>query len=397
MRVVHLSTTDCGGAFKAAYRISESMKKTGIDSSIIVRSRIMKSKNVVEVIDTPYKKIMSKFKNLINLLLSEGEVISDYFGTDVTKLEEVKEAEIVFLHWVNSFVSYKDVERLLRTGKKIIWVMHDMWLFTGGCHCDRYCGRYKKQCRNCPMISGHKAKDCSHRNFIRKKKMLAGKDILLVAPSNWIAECAKESDITREHSIIVLPNPVDNQIFYPVEREQRTGIRKQYNINTDKKIVLFGAVNSTIDENKGIGSLKKILSILDKERFVLIVFGNDMKNPFTYEGFDIINLGYICEEVKLQEIYNMADIFLAPSFQESYGYTVAESLACGTPVVAYAAGGIKDQIQHRRNGYLAEINDVEDLAKGIIYVAEHMGRVSNTQGNDYDIIGNKYKQLCVEL
>lgn len=396
MRVVHLSTTDCGGAFKAAYRISESMRNAGIDSSVIVRSRIMKSRNVVEVINTPYKKIISKFKNLINLTISKGDVISDYFGSDITKLKVVREADVVFLHWVNSFVSYNGVESLLNTDKKIIWVMHDMWLFTGGCHCDRYCGNYKKECGNCPMISGHRANDCSHRNFIRKKRMLAGKEILLVSPSKWIAECAGESDITKEHPILVLPNPIDYEVFYPLGQEKRKRIRKRYNIDANKKIILFGAVNSTVDENKGISSLEKILSALDKNLFTLVVFGNDTKTPFAYEGFDIINLGYVDEEMKMQEIYNMADIFLAPSFQESYGYTVAESLACGTPVAAYAVGGIKDQIQHGKNGYLAKINDADDLAEGIVYIADHMGRVSNTLKNDYNTIGEKYKQLCLE-
>ena len=230
MKVIHFSTTDCGGAFKAAYRISKSMQQAGVDSKVFVRTGKPDIDEVQEIIDTPAKKLISRSKNLINLCLSKGDVISDHFGTDITKLDIVREADVIFLHWVNSFVSYSCVEKLLSMNKKIIWVMHDMWLFTGGCHCDNYCGRYETQCGKCPLINSNKVNDISRKNFLRKIKMLSVRDMKLVAPSRWIAECAGKSLITKHDEIKVIPNPVDYQVFHPLE-----GARP----SKTKKVILF--------------------------------------------------------------------------------------------------------------------------------------------------------------
>lgn len=392
MKVIHFSTTDYGGAFKAAYRISKSMQSVGIDSKVFVRSNKLGTNGVEEVINSPVKMLISRSKNFINLCLSRGEIISDYFGTDISKLKVVREADVIFLHWVNSFVSYRCVEKLLNMNKKVIWVMHDMWLFTGGCHCDYYCGRYKTQCGKCPLLHSNRVSDKSKKNFVRKMKMLAGKDILLVGPSKWIADCAEKSLITHHKRIEVIPNPIDYQVFHPLN-DIKT-LRNSFQLDRTKKVILFGAVNSTEDKNKGIESILQLFSLLNSEEYIMIVFGNRLDSPMKHEKFKIINVGYISSEKEMSELYNRADVFLAPSTQESYGYTVAEAIACGTPVVAYNIGGIRDQIIHRKNGYLAKLHDIDDLKQGIEFCTTQLSKVDSFLKNDYQTVGNAYMQLC---
>ena len=392
MRAVHLTTTDFGGAYKAAVRISKSMQYVGVDSEVLVRTKTSSDTEGIEVIDTPLKKLISKTKNVGNLLLSKGEIISDYFGTDILKNPYVQEADVIFLHWVNSFISYHNVEQLMESGKKIIWVMHDMWLFTGGCHCDQYCGEYIRECGWCPLIGHKKKNDVSHKNFIRKQVMISGNEITLVGPSNWLVECAKQSGITRQKNIFCIANPIDNTVFYP--RSNTLELRKKFKLPSDKKIILFGAMKADHDENKGIKYLKDSLNLLDKREYIAVVFGNDREQNRGEYDVPTYYMGRIQDEAVLADLYNCADVFVAPSMQESFGYTVCEALSCGIPVVAFPIGGILDQIKHRNNGYLAKFQDSKDIAQGIEWAVKQLKYENrNLMNNSFKNIGREYLNI----
>lgn len=395
MRVVHLSTTDFGGAYKAAIRISASMESIGIDSCILVRTKSQKNTVGIEIIHNPIEKIISKTQNAGNLLLSKGEIISDYFGTNITKNVYVQKADVIFLHWVNSFISYHNVEQLLKLNKKIVWVMHDMWLFTGGCHCDRYCGKYENGCGKCPLIESQRLEDISYKNYYRKLKMLNHEQIRLVGPSKWLVECARKSKITKSSPIYCIPNPIDEKIFYPQKGKEK--LREKYGLPLHKHIVMFGAMKAIQDSNKGIQYLKKALSRLPGENYAVVIFGNEESIVPEEYGIPTYGMGKIQAEEKLAELYNCADVFVAPSLQESFGYTVCEALSCGIPVVAFPVGGILDQIEHKGNGYLAKYQDAEDIAYGIRWAAETRGEKNkslNRLNNNYKEIGKRYLEIC---
>ena len=113
------------------------------------------------------------------------------------------------------------------------------------------------------------------------------------------------------------------------------------------------------------------LTMLPRDEYQLAVFGNAGSDIHLPQGFDVILLGFISDEKELTEIYNIADVLVNPSIQESFGYTACEAMACGTPVVAFPVGGLREQITHLENGYLAEFQNAQDIAKGIIYCAEN--------------------------
>lgn len=397
MKVVHLSTTDFGGAYKAVERIQGCMRLYGIQSEILVRSRFFDTETT-EVIKTPFQKLCSKIRNFLNLLFSHGEVITDLFGTNLKHNPAIKEADVIVLHWVNSFVSAKSVRQLASLGKPILWVMHDMWPFTGGCHYDLYCERYKEGCGQCPMLKRQRKEDITSFNLENKKKLYCSENITFVAISKWEQACGLASIPLREMQIAWIPNPLNTEIFSPVLEIQ--DIKGPYGISREKQIILFGADKATENTTKGFKYLVGALKQLDGTKYSAVCFGRaPEKDRIKLPNIEIIYLDSITDEKELAKWYSVADVFVAPSVQEAFGYTVCEALACGTPVVTFAIGGMLDQIVHCENGYLAELYNVEELRQGIEYCAAHtesLGRRARElvlERNSYEVIGKKYKEV----
>ena len=399
MKVLHITTIDTGGAYKAAYRLHKSLQLQEVESEILVRTKLNPKSEVKEAFGNPVGSFVSKGKNAINMLFSKGEITFDRFGTDLSRHPLVREASILVLHWINSFLSYKDIEKLGQLGKPMIWVMHDMWLFTGGCHVDGYCGKYDRGCGNCPLIPGEKEVDLSRRNFILKTELLGKLNVTVIGPSKWIVEQAGRSGILHGKKIIYIANALDTALFSPVSDREK--LRKKYGIVQNKKVILFGAAdNGTENENKGFHFLRQAFQYLEADKYTLLIFGNTARNLDLPGELEVIRVGYVTEEDKMDELYNAADVLVNPSSQESFGYTVCEAMACGTPEVGFPIGGIKEQIAHKENGYLARYHDPEDLAEGIKYCIEYRDALGvkayqAAQGYSYKYIGGRYKEVIM--
>lgn len=397
MKVVHLATTDLGGSYKAAQRIHQALCLQGVDSKILLRSKYNAGSEGEVVVRGAWHSLVSKTKNVGNLLLSKGEIISDYFGTDMSMHPDVRAADAIILHWVNSFISYRGVERLLKLGKPVLWVAHDMWSFTGGCHCDAYCGRYAEGCGKCPFLSSGRINDLSRRNFIRKRKAFSAEEggkyagrLTLVGPSRWIADSAARSKIWEGRDIVWIHNPVDYRKYRRLGAKET--LRRKYGIPEKKKVILFGSVGALTDQNKGAQGLREALGSLDKDRCMLAVFGNREGEALKDFPLEVRCLGYIGSEESMTEVYNLADVFLSLSRQESFCYTVAEALACGVPVVGFAVGGIAEQVRHKENGYLARLDDYGQIREGLAYCMENEPAVMPNP-NSLEQIGKQYKEL----
>lgn len=397
MKVVHLSTTDFGGAYKAVERIQSSLRLYGVESKILVRSRFFDTETT-EVINTPLRRFFSKSRNLLNLFLSKGDVVTDLFGTDMRHNQDILDADIIVLHWVNSFISDRSIRQLMKLGKPVFWVMHDMWPFTGGCHYDLYCESYKSDCASCPMVKKQRLRNISAFNLKRKRNLFASMNITMIAISRWEQRCAQESFPLKRKKVIWISNPLNTDIFKPTDEQQE--LRGQYKIPEGKKVILFGADKALENATKGFSYLVEALRRMDGSKYVAVCFGKaPEKDRIQLPNIDIKYLGTIQDEKKLAAWYSLADVFVAPSIQEAFGYTVCEALACGTPVTAFAVGGMLDQIDHRENGYLARLYDVEDLAEGIEFCVENTktlgkrARETVLERNSYEVIGKKYKEV----
>lgn len=368
MKVIHISTIDTGGAYKAALRLHEGLMRHGVDSEILLRTKQSNQTQGSIVFKNKMGSIWSKCKNFINLLCADGEISRDFLGTDLSGILKEKKPDIVILHWINSFLSLNEIKKISELGVPVLWYMHDMWLFTGGCHVDNYCGGYKKGCAECPKSK----KGIAGINFEKKEKLLKSFEPVIAGPSRWIVDCAADSKITKDKEIIWMPNMLDVKLYTKASDVAVKKLHEKYDVDYNKKVILFGAADTgTENENKGFNYLKKALSGLNPNLYQLMIFGNIGKNVNFPAEFKIIKTGYVENEKELAEIYNAADVFVTPSNQESFGYTACEALACGTPVVCFPIGGLLDQVEHRVNGYIAKYHDSDDMARGIEYCAQN--------------------------
>lgn len=191
----------------------------------------------------------------------------------------------------------------------------------------------------------------------------------IVTDSSWLAECVKNSSLFKHYRVEAINPGLDLNCFKPVDKKLA---RSLLSLPVDKKLILFGAMHSTSDSNKGFQFLQPAIQSLSKTTLgahaELIVFGaSEPANPPNL-GMKAHYMGRLHDDLSLSVLYSAADVMVVPSIRESFGQTASESMACGTPVVAFGTTGLLDIVDHELNGYLAAPYEPEDLANGIMWV-----------------------------
>lgn len=389
MKVVHIIKGDAAGAYRAAKRLNSALNNNGIESLILTKNDI--KYNLSQIPWFTFAKLDEiVLKHTIN---DEYYFGRDAFGCDPKRLKELADADIVHLHWVDKGLVGRNTLKILADLKKpIVWTLHDMRPFTGGCHYTGECDNYLSGCRGCPAFSGEIGKQIVRNSVKNNKKIYSQLNLTVVGCSSWIAECARRSFSMKDINIANIPNCIETSVFSPMEKCKA---REQLGLTEfgEKKVILFGAMSSTSDKRKGYALLKEALKRLPKEQYVCVVFGGMEKEEIA--GISVHSLGSIHEEKTLVAAYSSADVFVAPSIQENLANTVIESMACGTPVVAFGVGGMPDMIQHKENGYLAKAFDTKDLADGISYCCENTklqinARKKVEESYTYELIAKRY-------
>jgi glycosyltransferase involved in cell wall biosynthesis len=263
------------------------------------------------------------------------------------------------------------LETLVRFNAPIVWTMHDSWAFTGGCYLPLDCIRYRESCGKCPVLGSSRENDLSRLVWLRKQKAWQGLNLTVVAPSRWMAASARASSLFRHARIEVIPNGIDVERFKPCDR---SAARESYSLPKDKKLILFGAKGATSDRNKGfhllVEALRELAAGSSRDDIELAVFGTSAAAKMPDLPFKAHYLGWQRDDISLAQLYATADVFVLPSISENLPYTVMEAMACGTPCVGFAQGGVPDLITHYGNGYLARPYEPSDLASGIAWVLE---------------------------
>lgn len=276
-------------------------------------------------------------------------------------------SDIVHLHWIAD--GLLSIKSLAKINKPVVWTLHDSWAFTGGCHVPYECKRYQNFCGKCPVLGSKKNNDLSASILSRKEKVWKGLDITIITPSQWLAECASSSKLFRNKKINVIPNGIDTNRFKPMEKRV---VRDFLSLPHDKHIIMTGAIGIDSDINKGFHLLKDALRLLysqiPRETIELSIFGMSKPENPPDLGVTTHYLGRLEDEISMALIYSVADVFIIPSIQESFGLTALEALSCGVPVVGFNSCGLKDVIDHKITGYLAKPYDPDDLSRGISWV-----------------------------
>jgi glycosyltransferase involved in cell wall biosynthesis len=377
MKVTLINTSDAGGGAPAAcMRLLKALEAKRIDAGLDVQE---KKTNEPRVTGT-----VSKLRARINLLAERLPFIwfkakdrsvrfafsTANTGTDISTRPEILSSDIFHLHWTNfGFLSINDIEQLFKTGKPIIWTLHDMWAFTGGCHYSADCDHFLNECGDCWMLKNPGTNDISHTDWIEKAAMYgAAKNIVFITCSNWLAEVARTSSLLKDFRIEAIPNPIDTAIFAPADK---ASLRVKWNINPTAKVILFGAAN-ILDRRKGFSYLVEALNELkdnvNAAAIEIVIFGKNKSFDVNQLPFKAHELGTINSEQGMAEVYNLADVFVNPTIEDNLPNTVMEALSCGVPVVAFNTGGVPDMVDHLNNGYLAAYKSSPDLATGISWV-----------------------------
>ena len=202
----------------------------------------------------------------------------------------------------------------------------------------------------------------------KKMNILRGySNLIPVAPSRWLTNCIRESALFCDRKAYTVPNVIDTDFYSP---KPKIEIREKYNLPHDKKLIMACAMGYN-NPFKGIQYLIKSMEILANELYEYIVVGECSIEQFPSAIRNKVHLlGYISNQSEMMKLYNCADLLIITSMAENFPNVVIEAMACGVPVVGFATGGIKDQIQHKKNGWIVEQKDVQGLVDGVHWILE---------------------------
>ena len=406
-KIALVSATDTlGGAARATYRLHKGLLEAGVDSEILCQKKSSTDLHTYAPTSRS-EKVLAQLSGILDQLPVrhyKNKIPARFSpawspGTIKRRIKE-RRPDIVHLHWLGD--GALRIEAIAQLPQPIVWTMHDMWPFTGGCHYSSGCARYKDSCGTCNVLGSKKQNDLSMRTLGRKKRSLKNIDVTIVSPSRWLADCASQSSLFRQLPIHVIPNGLDTNIYRPIDRD---AARALLNLPKEANLVMFGALGGDRDQRKGGGHLKKALSTLAHDTATpieLVIFGGQKSVAFEHLECTVHHFDALHDDISLALLYSAADVFVAPSEEDNLPNTVMESLACGTPCVAFDIGGMPDMIEHQTNGYLAHPFEPTDLAMGIKWVLADKSRLNTLKANarikavaefSYRIQATRYKEL----
>lgn len=364
-----------GGAARSAFRIHQGLARLGHDSSMFVLGA--ESKGAAVKVFVPPAGLKSRIQRRIRRRRIDSafaryqasrppglEPFHDCrsaHGAEI--LKQLPDCDVVHLHWIAGFVDFAAFFSGVAPSVPIVWTLHDMNPFTGGCHYDLGCGRFVEKCGTCPQLGSRDPGDLSRRIWETKRAAfarIAPSRLHIVTPSQWLAREVERSSLWQRFPLSVIPYGLDLEIFAP---RNRAHAREILGLPVEAKVILFLA-DGLGNRRKGFALLVKALSGLKAaDDLMLLSVGNGVADSTVNVPW--VHLGSLSQDRILSAVYSAADLFVIPSLQDNLPNTVLESMACGTPVVGFAVGGIPDMVRPGVSGALIEPENVAGLRAGI--------------------------------
>ena len=401
MKILIVNTSErTGGAAVAANRLMKALNNNGAKAKMLVRDKETETLTVVPLPHSPRLRWHVLWERLVifcRLHFSRQhlfEVDIANAGYDITKLPEFQEADVIHLHWVNQgMLSLKGIQKILQSGKPVVWTMHDIWPATALCHVTLGCQHFTSQCGNCRLLpGGGSSHDYSTTIWQRKQRMLADENIYFVACSHWLESEAKRSALLKGQKITSIPNPIDTRIY---KRGNKQEARQRLGLPLDKKLILFASQRVT-NVNKGMDYLIEACRQLQISDAAVVILGGHAEEVVSQLSLEAYPLGYVNDEQRIVDVYHASDVFVLPSLSENLPNTIMEAMACGVPCVGFKVGGIPEEIDHRRNGYVADYRSAEDLARGICWILTEADYEELSKNAVQKVVQN-YSQQSVAL
>ena len=376
MRILIVNTSErTGGAAVAASRLMEALCNYGVKAKMLVRDKETQSLTVSALPGQRRSQchfLWERFVIWLHLHFRRQHLFDIDIanaGTDITRLPEFQEADVIHLHWVNQgMLSLRCIRKILDSGKPVVWTMHDIWPATAICHLTLDCRHFENQCQQCRLLpGGGSVNDLAAQVWQRKQRILSGRHIHFVACSQWLAEEARHSALLQGQIVTSIPNPIDTHFYRPHDKQEA---RQLLGLPAEGPVVLFASQRVT-NQYKGMNYLITACQQLAAQHpelratMTVAILGGHAEEIVGQMPFRTHALGYVNDEQRIVAVYNAADVFVLPSLSENLPNTIMEAMACGVPCVAFRVGGIPEEIDHRQNGYVANYQDSDDLAQGI--------------------------------
>lgn len=418
LRVAHISTYIYGGAGIAAVRLHEALSKTNqlqknnphyerIESTLYCRKQenndISRVSSCFYLYDDEHSKtagsvdehnkIVDAFHDYSWQNIYEGNTMFDYphppYSDAQKTLDKIIETyDIIHIHWTSSLLSIEEIAYLTQHDTPVVFTFMDKNMFAGGCHYFHGCTLWEKGCGDCPQLKDT-LDDMTAMVFQAKKEFFNFENIALIVLCEQFKQLADESPLFHKCKKKVIYNSIDIDAI-PYEhntKNTKSALRKKYKLPQEKIILLYAA--SYTSKIKGFDELLKTMqSLSNKEQYHLIVVGPFSSADIVLDDISCSVMGSVSLD-ELFEFYQLTDITVVPSIEDTLPNICLESLACGTPVVGFKVGGIPDIINDEETGYTVEIGDCQGLAKAIDILAKY----DNDMAND---ISDKCRKFAIE-
>jgi glycosyltransferase involved in cell wall biosynthesis len=329
-------------------------------------------------------KLKEKKQTNPNYYFSQLNEKKQIYDTDkLLKIADIK-PDIIIILFAKKFINSKNIYELYtKTHAKIFWLMYDMAPFTGGCHYAWDCKGYQNSCGECPGLYSSDPLDISHENLVYKKTYLDQVNIHVLAGTEWQYWQAKTSALFRDKPIHKMLLSVDPNIFKPADKIK---LKQEMKISAEKKIIFFGAVGLTA-KRKGMDYMIESLNILKElirstdsdlgKNILLLAAGGEFDAIVNLLPFESRYLGNLDNNYGIASAYQIADVFLCPSIEDSGPMMINQSIMSGTPVVSFEMGVSLDLVISGETGHRARLKDSNDLAQGLY-------NILNLSVADYD-------------
>lgn len=366
MKVWHITRTLYGGAGIYAQRLSEALRATGTDSCVL-------SADPADVSGTAQLKavsgVMPKFVTRIVKSMSHRLTVAPFhslMGMEAFSGEQMPaKGDVIHLHGLTGWLGLKGLNALIPERSPVFWTAHDLWPLSGGCILYSGCDAYRGDCGNCPVVQTG-VKNWARIELRMKAKFVKDNRVHPVANSRWMASHIEESRVFRDSSEVPVIPPIIDPIYFTTDIDD---IREDLQIAPGKKVLALGA-RAVTDRYKGIPEFLAALAGRPEltEQFVILLFGEGkLELPV---NLDVRAMGRLDSAEEIAQVYHASDVFVSPSAMETFGMALAEAQACGTPVVGFDVGGVRDAVSEECAEYLVANGDMEGLLNALEKVAE---------------------------
>ena len=332
-----------------AFPQSRANKKRIVCKSIIIGNRISRNIHLILFKLTGFNGCFSTISTL-------------RFLNNISYIEP----DIIHLHNLhNSYVNLPLLFKYIkRHNIKIVWTFHDCWAFTGQCpyFTMAKCDKWKDGCCSCRQYKEYPKSlvDRTKTMYGLKKKWFTEvKDMVIVTPSQWLADLVKQSFL-KDYDVKVINNGIDLSVFKPTESD----FRKNHHL--EGKYIILG-VAAPWTKRKGFDVFAELAKRLDDKFRIVLVGISDEQSRTLPEN--IIGIKRTSDQKELAEIYSAADVFANPTREDNFPTVNIESLACGTPVVTFNTGG-SPEIIDKTCGSVTECDDIDAFERELRRVCE---------------------------